>query len=188
MSTVAPPPKDEEDVLHGRETTGTPVTTVLLGLIPIRGDAIVVLFEHVALLEGVVNWGLVVWAWLLQHVVEHTGASREPSRVLAGGVDSKGLVIVLIASLRARVAVGLLALLSSLLFLRGLFGLVALHGRVSTHLPFFPSKMAPTASSLEAKLVVMSNSSLESTGRLRPSSRTRSRQVMPSRKPCTISD
>jgi hypothetical protein len=185
---LPPSPEDEEDVLHGRETAGAPVTTVLLGLIPLRGDAIVVHLEHVALLEGVVNRGLVVWAWLLQHVVEHTGASRGPLRVLAGGVDSDGLVIVLVASLRTRVVVGLLALLASLMFLRGLFGLVALHGRVSTRLSFFPSKMAPTASSLEAKLVVMSNSSLELTGGLRPSSRTRSLQVMPSRKACTISD
>jgi hypothetical protein len=42
----------------------------------------------------------------------------------------------------------------------------------SALLPFLPSKMAPTASSLEAKLVAMSNSSLESTGGLHPSSRT----------------
>jgi hypothetical protein len=48
--------------------------------------------------------------------------------------------------------------------------------------------MAPTASSPEAKLVAMSNSTLESTGGLRPSSRTRSQQVVPSRKACTISD
>jgi hypothetical protein len=37
-------------------------------------------------------------------------------------------------------------------------------------------------------VVAMSNSSLESTGGLHPSSRTRSRQVVPSRKACTISD
>jgi hypothetical protein len=55
-------------------------------------------------------------------------------------------------------------------------------------LPFLPSKIAPTASSPEAKLVAMSNSSFESTGGLRPRSRTRSRHVVPSRKACTISD
>jgi hypothetical protein len=58
----------------------------------------------------------------------------------------------------------------------------------STRLPFFTSKIAPTASSPEAMLVAMSNNSLESTGGLRPSSRARSRQVVPSRKACTISD
>jgi hypothetical protein len=40
----------------------------------------------------------------------------------------------------------------------------------------------------EVKLVAMSNSSLESTGGLRPSSRMRSLQVVPSRKACTVSD
>jgi hypothetical protein len=58
----------------------------------------------------------------------------------------------------------------------------------STRLPFLPSKIAPTASSPEAKLVAMSNSSFESVGGLRLSSRTRSRDVVPSRKACTISD
>jgi hypothetical protein len=61
-------------------------------------------------------------------------------------------------------------------------------GASSTRLPFFPSKIAPTASTPEAKLVAMSNSSFESTGGLRLSLRTRSRQVVPSRKACTISD
>jgi hypothetical protein len=61
-------------------------------------------------------------------------------------------------------------------------------GASSTLLPFLPSKIAPTASSPEAKLVAMSNSSFESTGGLRPSSHTRSRHVVPSRKACTISD
>jgi hypothetical protein len=58
-------------------------------------------------------------------------------------------------------------------------------GASSTRLSFLPSKMAPTASSPEAKLVVMSNSSLESIGGLLPILRTRSRQVVPSRKACT---
>jgi hypothetical protein len=44
------------------------------------------------------------------------------------------------------------------------------------------------ASSPEAKLVAISNSSLESTGGLRPNSCMRSRHVVPSRKACTISD
>jgi hypothetical protein len=61
-------------------------------------------------------------------------------------------------------------------------------GASSMRLSFFPSKMAPTASSPKAKLVAMSNNSLESTGGLRPSSRMRYRQVVPSSKACTISD
>ena len=42
-------------------------------------------------------------------------------------------------------------------------------------------KMAPTASSLEAKLVAMSRSADAVVGTLRPNSRTRSRQVVPER-------
>jgi hypothetical protein len=61
-------------------------------------------------------------------------------------------------------------------------------GASSERLPLLPSKIAPTASSPEAKLVAMSNSSFESAGGLRPNSRTRSRHVVPSRKACTISD
>jgi hypothetical protein len=37
------------------------------------------------LLEGVVDGGLVVWAWLLQHVIEHAGASR----ALTGGSTAR---------------------------------------------------------------------------------------------------
>jgi hypothetical protein len=53
-------PGDEEDVLHRREATGVAVTTILLGLAILRGGAAVVLLEHVALLEGVVDRCLVV--------------------------------------------------------------------------------------------------------------------------------
>jgi hypothetical protein len=73
-------------------------------------------------------------------------------------------------------------------FCWGSFDLLPSAGASSMRLTFLPSKMAPTASSPEEKLVAMSNSLLESTGGLRPSSRTRSRQVVPSRKACTISD
>jgi hypothetical protein len=52
------------------------------------------------LLEGVVDRGLVVWAWLLQYVIKHTGASRGRLGALAGRVDREGLVLV--APLRAR--------------------------------------------------------------------------------------
>jgi hypothetical protein len=58
-------PEDEEDVLHRREATGVSVTTVLLGLAIFRSAAAVVLLEHVALLEGVVDRCLVVQVGLL---------------------------------------------------------------------------------------------------------------------------
>jgi hypothetical protein len=65
MSTVAPPPKDDEDILYDGEAASAPVTTILLGLVLLRSDATVVLFEHVALLEGVVDRGFVVRTRLL---------------------------------------------------------------------------------------------------------------------------
>jgi hypothetical protein len=61
MSTIAPP-EDEEDVLHRREVAGVPVSTILLSLTFLHGGTAIVLLEHVALLEGVVDHGLVVWA------------------------------------------------------------------------------------------------------------------------------
>jgi hypothetical protein len=132
----------------------------------------------------VVDWRLVVQTGLLQDVVEHAGASRGRSGAPSSWVDSEGLVLVVIAPRHARLAMRLLAFLVPLVLLLGLLGLAALRGRVVHALALLPSKMAPTASSPEAKLVAMSNSSLESTGGLR----TRSRRVVPSRKACTISD
>jgi hypothetical protein len=61
MSTVATP-QDVEDVLHCGETADTPVTTVLLSLVFLHGDAAVILLEYIALLQGVVDRGFVVWA------------------------------------------------------------------------------------------------------------------------------
>jgi hypothetical protein len=58
------PPQDEEDVLNRGEAAGTPVATILLGLVFLRGDTTVVFLEHVALLEGVVDQGLVIRARL----------------------------------------------------------------------------------------------------------------------------
>jgi hypothetical protein len=55
-----PPHEDEEDVLHCRKASDAPVATILLGLVLLRGDTTVVLLEHLALLEGVVDRGLVV--------------------------------------------------------------------------------------------------------------------------------
>jgi hypothetical protein len=46
------------------------------------------------------------------------------------GVDCEGLIVVLAASLRTRVAVELIALIAPLLLLRGLLGLAALRERV----------------------------------------------------------
>jgi hypothetical protein len=63
MSMVAPP-EDEEHVLHGGEAAGVAITSVLLGLSVLRGGAVVKLFEHVALLEGVIGRRLVVGTWL----------------------------------------------------------------------------------------------------------------------------
>jgi hypothetical protein len=187
MSTVPPPPEDEEDVLHRREAADTPVSIILLGFTFLRGGAPIVLLEHVALLEGVVDWGLVVLAWLLQHVVEHAGTSRGRSKDLAGWVDCEGLVLVVVAPLRTCIMAGFLALLAPLVLLLRLLGLAALRGRVVHTLALLVVEDGPTASSPEAKLVAMPNSLLELTGRLRPSSRTRSRQVVPSKKACTIS-
>jgi hypothetical protein len=58
-------PEDEEDVLHRREATGVSITTVLLGLTILRSGAAVVLLEHIALLEGVVDRCLVLQVGLL---------------------------------------------------------------------------------------------------------------------------
>jgi hypothetical protein len=122
------PPEDEEDVLNRREATGTPITTILLGLILFHGDATVVFSEHVALLKGVVDRGLVVRTRLLQHVIKHAGTSRGRSRALAGRVDREGLVLVLAAPLHACVTAGLLAFLAPLMLMLGLLGLAALRG------------------------------------------------------------
>jgi hypothetical protein len=73
MSTVGPP-KDEKDVFHRGEAASATVTHILLGLAILRGRAAVIPFEQVALLEGVVDWRLVVRTGLLQHVVEYAGA------------------------------------------------------------------------------------------------------------------
>jgi hypothetical protein len=92
MSTVAPPLEDAEDILHRREATGVVVTPVLLGLAILRGGATVVFFEHVALLEGVVDRCLVVRVEHLQHVVEYALASRDLSSDLSSQVNCEGLV------------------------------------------------------------------------------------------------
>jgi hypothetical protein len=87
----------------------------------------------------VVDRSLVVWARLLQHVIEHVGASRGRSRALAGRVDREGLVTVVVVPLPVPTcfSAGLLALLAPLVFLLGVFGLAALHERI-VHMLAFP--------------------------------------------------
>jgi hypothetical protein len=86
----------------------------------------------------VVDRRLVVRAGLLEHVVEHAGASRGRSRTPSSWVNSEGLVPVIAALLRARLAVWLLALFAPLVLLRGLLGLAALRGRVVRALALLP--------------------------------------------------
>jgi hypothetical protein len=181
-----PPPEDEEDVFHGGEAAGVAITPVLLGLVILRGGVAIEPLEHVALLEVVVDRHLVIRTWLLQHVVENPRASRGRSRAPSSWVNSKGFIAIVVSPLLARLVARLLSLLSPLVLLVGLLGLAALRGRVVHAFAFLPSKIAPTASSPESKLVPMSNSSFESAGGLRPSLRMRSRHVVPSRKACTI--
>ena len=63
-------------------------------------------------------------------------------------------------------------------------------GASSLRLPLVSvsGKMAPIASSPEAKLVAMSRSAAAERGTLRPNSQTKSRQVVPERKAWTISE
>jgi hypothetical protein len=136
----------------------------------------------------VVDWCLAVETWLLQHVVKNPRASRGRSRAPSSWVNSRSFVAIVVAPLLARLAARLLSLLAPLVLLAGLLGLAALRGHVIYALALLTVENRPTASSCEAKLVAMSNSSFKSAGGLRPSSRTRSRHVVPSRKACTISD
>jgi hypothetical protein len=142
MSTVGPP-EDEEDVFHRGEAAGVAVTPILLGLAILRGGVAVVSLEQIALLEGVVDWRLVVRTGLLQHVVEHAGASRGRSRALSSWVDSEGLVPVVVAPRRARLVARLLAFLAPLVLLLGALGLAALHGQVVHALALLPIEDGP---------------------------------------------
>jgi hypothetical protein len=142
MSTVGPL-KMRKDVLHGREATSVAVTPVFLGLALLRGGAAVVLLEHIALLEGVVDRRLVVRARFLQHVVEHPRASRGRSRTPSSWVNSKGFVPVVVAPLLARLAARRFAFLAPLELLLGLLGLAALCERVVRTLAFLPVEDGP---------------------------------------------
>jgi hypothetical protein len=136
----------------------------------------------------VVDRCFVVGTWLLQHVVKHPRTSRGRSRAPSSRVNSKSFVVAVVVPLLARLTARLLSLLAPLVLLAELLGLAALRGRIIHVLALLAVEDRPTASSPEAKLVAMLNSSFESTGGLRSSSRTRSRHVVPSRKACTISD
>jgi hypothetical protein len=58
------PPKDEEHVFHGGEAACIAIASVFHGLCLLRGGAAIELLEHIALLKGVVHWGLVARTWL----------------------------------------------------------------------------------------------------------------------------
>jgi hypothetical protein len=129
MSMVAPP-EDEENVFHTGEATGVTITPVLLGLCVLRGGVAIEPLEQVALLEGVVDWRLVVGTWLLQYVVENPRTSRGRSRAPSSRVNSQGLAIVGVASLLAHLAARILPLLAPFVLPVELLGLAALRGRV----------------------------------------------------------
>jgi hypothetical protein len=143
MSRVAPLLEDEEDIFHSGEATDVAVTPVLLWLAVLRGGAAVVSLEQVTLLEGVVDWHLVVRTGLLQHVTEHVRASRGRSRAPSSWVDSEGLIPVVVVPRRARLAARLLPFLAPLVLLLGLLGLASLRGCVVHALALLPIEDGP---------------------------------------------
>jgi hypothetical protein len=122
-------PEDEEHVLHGGEAAGVAISSVL-GLRVLCGGAAIKLLVHVALLKGVVYWGLVIWTWLFQHVIKHPRTSRGRSRAPSSRVNSKGLGIIAVAPLLARLTARLLPFLDPLVLQVGLPGLAAFRGRI----------------------------------------------------------
>jgi hypothetical protein len=124
------PPKDEEGVLHRGEAAGVADTPIFLGLAVLHSGAAVEFFEHVTLLEGVVDWCLVVRTWLLQHVVKKPRTSRARLRTPSSRVNSKGFAVVGAASLLARLVARLLPFLAPLVLPVELLGLAALRGCV----------------------------------------------------------
>jgi hypothetical protein len=124
------PPKDEEHIFNGGEVACVAIASVFLGLCLLRGGTAIEFLEHIALLKGVVHWGLVIRTWPFQHVVEHPRASRGRSRAPSSRVNSEGLGIAAVAPLLARLATRLLPLLAPLVVAVGLLGLAALRGRV----------------------------------------------------------
>jgi hypothetical protein len=136
-------PKDEEHILHDGEAAGVAVSPVLLGLRVLCGGEAVKLLEHVALLKGVIYWGLVIWTWLFQHVIKHPRTSRGRSRAPSSRVNSKGLGVIAVAPLLARLAARLLSLLAPLVLPVGLPGLASLCGRIIRALALLAVKDRP---------------------------------------------
>jgi hypothetical protein len=118
------------NVFHGGEAAGVAISSVFLGLRFLRGGAAIKLLEHIALLKGMVHWGLMVRTWLFQHVIEHPRTSRGRSRAPSSRVDSKSLGITAVVPLLARLAARLLSLLAPLILVVGLSGLASLRGRI----------------------------------------------------------
>src|SRR6185369_5272659 len=120
--------EDEEGVLYRGELVDSTfvASLVLLVLVAMR-DAVVVLPEHLALLEGVVDRALVVRARLLEHVVEQAATtSRGASRALAVRGGDEGLIGVLRLLLPTLVRWGrLLSFLPPPLSLSGGLGLAS---------------------------------------------------------------
>ena len=146
------PSKDEEGVLHrGELVISTFAASILLLVLVAMHDAVVVLLEHLALLEGMVDRALVVRARLLKHVVElATTASRGASRSLAVWAAAKASSESSACPDPRRFGgAGFFPFLPRFCFLAGAPGLTLLPsaGASSLRLLGLSSKMAPTASS-----------------------------------------
>jgi hypothetical protein len=131
------------NVFHGGEAAGVAISSVFLGLRFLRGGAAIKLLEHIALLKGMVHWGLMVRTWLFQHVIEHPRTSRGRSRAPSSRVDSKSLGITVVVPLLARLAARLLSLLAPLILVVGLSGLASLRGRIIRALSLLAVKDCP---------------------------------------------
>ena len=70
MFVVGPPKMKKAFSTEGGLVVSTFVTSILLLVLVAMCDAVVILPEHLALLEGVVDRALVVRARLLEHVIE----------------------------------------------------------------------------------------------------------------------
>jgi hypothetical protein len=93
------------------------------------------------LLEGVVDRGLVVQAWLLQHVVEHVGASRGALKGPCGSDRPREPHPCRALARTSRR--GFLSFLLRLCFGRGSLDLLPSTGASSTRFLFLPSRMPP---------------------------------------------
>jgi hypothetical protein len=165
--------KDHEAVVDDREVVVLLLAIALVLFGPLAGVALPlgtpgeVVFHHVTLLEGVFDRASVVRAQFLEHLIKNSQATlRRGSGVLALSGSHKGslhdcLAFFFFLELRLEPP-------SSAFSCRFSFPLVSW-------------KIAPTASSPEAKLVAMSRSSLVVHGPLCPNSWMSSLQVVPAR-------